>query len=67
MKNKPHKPKEGERYWYIEFHLSSFEVGSNQWYKENIYAQKDYKTGNCFKTKKQAQEKLTQIKKLLKK
>lgn len=58
-----YKPKEGDKFWYISlgvfyvFNITyDISVGSHR---------KIVNFGNCFRTKKEAQTKLKQIKKLL--
>jgi len=58
------KPKEGEEYHYIM--LGECEAGTH---KDNNFDNRavwEKKIGNCFRTKKEAQAKLNQIKKILK-
>jgi len=56
------KPKMGERFWYI---FCLIGVDSDFW-NGNSDDKFYYNLGNVFKTKKEAQEKLKQIKKILK-
>lgn len=59
------KPKEGEHYYHfsidnvgrIQFHIT-------QWFNWDI-DKRQYKIGNCFRTRKEAETKLKEIKKLL--
>ena len=63
MKN--YKPKLGEKYWIV-FVTDTIRVNREDW--DNYDVDREYyKIGNCFKTKKEAQEKANQFKKLLKK
>ena len=55
------KPKEGDKYYYITAELSVY------WEWENhCLSEKRIKVGNCFPTKELAEEKLKQIKDILK-
>jgi hypothetical protein len=59
------KPKIGETYFYINFFYSRLEVAEDRWddLEPDLIL---YQSGNCFKTRKEAEAKLKVIKKLLK-
>lgn len=58
------KPKQGEKYFTIVVGGSNSRVSQYVWEFDNIDTHV-YETGNCFKTRKEAEDKLEQIKKLL--
>ena len=62
MKNKQTKwkPKEGERYWVIDKTMDN-DFGI-RWY----FWMQGINLSNCFRTKKEAQQKLREIKEILK-
>lgn len=68
---KPHKPKEGERYWHILLAKDGLLEIYSRYYGMGICdlrsLMREKKIGNCFHTRKQAQEKLKEIKAILKK
>jgi hypothetical protein len=55
------KPKDGEKYWYIN---EAFMVES-VWFDNEYLCKRDLCIGNCFRTKKKAQETLRKIKAVL--
>ena len=58
------KPKKGEPYFNIQIAKGTAEISHYSWDEDEL--DKDlYKMGNCFKTKKEAEAKLEQIKKIL--
>lgn len=59
------KPKKGERYFYIRFGAGFNNIGSIMSI-DNAMDIQLYESGNCFRTEKQAEAKLEQIKQLLK-
>lgn len=64
--SKQFKPKEGERYWYIETGWKQLEVKSEIFWKTNGDKER-LKQYNYFRTKKEAMNKLKEIKAILKK
>ena len=58
------KPKEGETYCIIKI-LPEIIIKSYIWWNDN-FDKYVFKQGNCFRTKKEATEKLKLIKKVLK-
>ena len=64
MKNKQTKkwkPKYDEKYWFINIGDFRFYIDWNYWCGDS-----SYNDSNCFRTKKEAQQKLREIKKFLK-
>lgn len=62
-KQKRFKPKSNQRYWYIENYI--FKAELYVWFNDSIDL-KNYKSGNCFKTKSEAEKKAKEIRKILK-
>ena len=61
------KPKLKEKYWYIRMHYAGFYwIDSHLWHDDDESCKRLHRNGNCFRTKKEAAEKLKQIKKILK-
>jgi len=62
------KHKEGQKCWYIKlWPLASVpNISSFPFSKEHGYDQTYFNSGNCFRTKKEAKEALTKIKRVLK-
>lgn len=58
------KPKNGEEYFHIMRSVGNFQTVQYVWCDDTL-DRTLYKTGNCFKTKEEAEAKLEQIKKLL--
>jgi hypothetical protein len=58
------KPKEGEVYYFFRM-LPEIIINSYAWVDDD-FDRDMYKSGNCFRTKKEATEKLEAIKKILK-
>ena len=65
MKTKRWKPKFTEIYYSIEILQSWSHIVTDAWTDLPI-DMRQYESGNCFRTKKEAQQKLKQIKKILK-
>jgi hypothetical protein len=62
------KPKPLDRYWYVEIahNLNGALITSSFFLIGCGLCRSQVKIGNCFKTRKQAEQKLKQIKKILK-
>lgn len=59
------KPEAGEKYFYIELGYHEGFVIDYRWSGYHSTDIKHYRLGNCFRTRKEAETKLKEIKKLL--
>ena len=61
------KPNEGGKYWSILLGLEGFEVMNDVFVSDSTWSvgPKDYKVGNCFRTKKEATKKIKQLQEIL--
>lgn len=56
------KPKDRQRYWFI---TNNGSVDWTVWYDGNIYDTAHYLYGNCFRTRKEAEQAAVKVRKLL--
>ena len=55
IKRKPWKPKNGEKFWFVEIHTDKDGyVGSQEYYYDCSVDVNFYKIGNCYRTKEEA-------------
>lgn len=63
---KPWKPEDGERYWYVRFDGNNNSIIDSSCWDQHSFDFTKYIIGNCFKTKKEAEEHQDDIFKILK-
>ena len=56
IKRKPWKPKDGEKFWFVEIHTDKDGyVGDQEYYYDCSVDVNFYKLGNCYRTKEEAE------------
>ena len=62
---KKFKPKDGEKYWYIDgdINLSDMQICHDEWVADESWSQN---FSNCFRTRKEAKASLDKILRILK-
>lgn len=63
---KPWKPKDGGKYWYVRFDGNNNSIIDSSCWDQHSFDFTKYIIGNCFKTKKEAEEHQDDIFKILK-